>query len=211
MSRLESLRHRPFMFQIYDCLETVTSTNDYLQQFVSDGVPRIVMAAEQTAGKGQYGRTWESRRGEGVYISYLIYPRWKAEQARFLNFLASLAVVDAVAKQGGDKLPLRLKEPNDVLVGSRKLAGILIELGTCGRQIQWAILGMGINLFQRTFTGALATTATSLMMEGVRVTSAADFCDTLNKAFLKQYGRVSEGDWKAVEQDYCQLLSRKEQ
>ncbi|HLV01567.1 MAG TPA: biotin--[acetyl-CoA-carboxylase] ligase [Acidobacteriota bacterium] len=197
------------MFQICECLETVTSTNDYLKQFVSDGVPRLVMAAEQTAGKGQYGRKWESHRGEGLYVSYLIYPRWKAEQARFLNFLASLAVVDAVAKQGGDKLPLRLKEPNDVLVGSRKLAGILIELGTCGRELQWVIVGIGINLFQHAFNGALAASATSLSIEGVRVTSAADFCDTLNKAFLKQYKRVSDGGWEAVEQDYRQLLNRK--
>lgn len=197
------------MFQIFDCLDTVTSTNDYLQQFVSEGVCRAVMAAEQTSGKGQYGRKWESHRGNGLYASYLIYPPWNAEQARFLNFLAGLSVVEAVIEHGGKELSLLLKEPNDVLIGDRKLAGILVELGTCEQRIQWAIIGMGINLFQREFRGPLADRATSLTMEGIRVASAAEFCDTLNKAFQKQYERIDAGCWKAVEDEYQQLLTRK--
>lgn len=198
------------MFEIFDRLDTVTSTNDYLQQFVSDGVPRAVMALEQTAGKGQYGRKWESHRGEGLYVSFLIYPSWDAEEAPFLNYIASLSVVEAVVEQGGQELPLILKEPNDVLVCDRKLAGILTELGTCGQQIQWAIVGIGINLFQRAFPDLLAERATSLVMEGVRVASAFDFCDTLNKAFLKQYERITTGSWKAVEEEYRQLIGQED-
>lgn len=190
------------MFERIDYLESVGSTNDYLKAFVEEGVPRVAIAEEQTAGRGQYGRSWVSEPGKGLYVSYLFFPNWEAERAVLLNAIASLAVLRTIGEYAGGTEPLSLKRPNDVLLGGRKVCGILCELASRGSQISWAIVGIGVNLYQDAFQEELEKSAVSLKMYGIHVPDRFGFYEVLT-AKLRQLIRHAEGSqWRSVLQEY---------
>ena len=92
------------LFRLFDYLEIVDSTNDYLKKFSKMGKPRMVVAQEQTNGKGRFGHKWYSPSRQGLYVSYLFYPDWEVEKVCFLNMIAGLSVANTVSKMGGDEL-----------------------------------------------------------------------------------------------------------
>lgn len=128
--------------------DTVDSTNDEAKRLARTGAEEwtLVWAAEQTAGRGRRGRAWVSPRGN-LYVSLILRPHCSLEQAAQLGFVAALAVGDALASILGRIEGLSFKWPNDVLVGGRKLAGILLEseLGE-GEAPEFVVVGVGINL-----------------------------------------------------------------
>lgn len=190
------------MFKHFDYLETVDSTNTYLKQFTEQGVPRIVVAREQTAGRGQHGRGWYSPARKGLYVSYLLYPGWEAAPSSFLNVMSALAVVRAIRQEAQGRVPLTIKAPNDVLIGEKKFCGILIELGSLTDRIDWTIIGIGINLYQGLFPDELENRATSLALEGVAVSHPLDLCDRLTRELEKVYRQLDEGQWGGVSREF---------
>ncbi|MDR3269326.1 MAG: biotin--[acetyl-CoA-carboxylase] ligase [Tannerella sp.] len=134
------------------CLEETDSTNRYLQQ-LADAVPvaneSVVMAAVQTAGRGQAGNVWESEAGKNLTCSFLLYPpRLEAAQAFVLAELAALSVKHVLDKYTEG---VTLKWPNDVYHLDRKICGILIENRLLGDRITRSIVGIGLNLNQTLF------------------------------------------------------------
>ena len=118
-------------------LRTTTSTNDRARELALAGAPHgtLVTAAEQSAGRGRQGRTWSAPRGRALLMSLVL---------RAPHPLLPLAGAVAVAEVSGEEA--RIKWPNDVLVGGRKVAGILAE----GRpQERWAVIGIGLNVAVR--------------------------------------------------------------
>ncbi len=194
------------LFKQFDYLESVDSTNEYLKAFVADGEPRIVVAREQTAGKGRYSRKWHSPAGEGLYVSYLLYPNWTIEQAPFLEILAGLAVVRAMSREAPPTLEIQLKRPNDVYLSGKKVCGVLTETSTLQGQILWAIVGMGVNLYQTHFPDDLSQEATSLASEGLRVEHPLEFCETLTEEFQRLYGELVKGSWASLQKEFDRLL-----
>ena len=186
-------------------LGTVTSTNDYLKSFVDEGRWRRVVAREQVQGRGQYDRDWHSAPDEGLYVSFLVYPLIELADAALLHEVSSLAVVGAITSLGKPLFP-HLKEPNDVLIGSKKVAGILIELGTTEQRLNWCIIGIGVNLFQRSFPEALRGIATSLHLEGIEVQSRGGFCDSLTRELLGGFQTAAAGDRESLRAQYQRLL-----
>ena len=194
------------MFRHFEHLETVTSTNEYLKAFVADGVPRFTMADEQTAGKGRYGRRWLSEKGQGLYVSFLAYPTWSTSRAPFLTMIAALAVIQAIEASGGSRLKPKIKSPNDILINQRKLAGILTELSTQSERIRWSIIGIGVNLYQKDFPEGLASKATSLLLEGVRITQPVALCQDISRHLESAFQLLKEGQWKTVRQQFQTYL-----
>lgn len=143
------------------------STNADLARAARAGeAPGVALvASEQTAGRGRRDRTWESPAGTGVALSVLLQPRPPFPQWGWLSLLAGLAVTSALAELSPAPDRVELKWPNDVLVGGRKVCGILSEAvqradGAC------AVVGMGINITLG--AGELPVpTATSLLLEGI--------------------------------------------
>jgi BirA family biotin operon repressor/biotin-[acetyl-CoA-carboxylase] ligase len=195
----------PF-FKQFDYLESIDSTNEYLKTFVGHGEPRMVVAREQTAGKGRYSRKWHSPSGEGLYVSYLLYPEWRVDQSPFLEILAGLAVVRTISKNAPSNLPLRLKRPNDVYISGKKVCGVLTETSTLQDQILWAIVGIGVNLYQTEFPGDLSQKATSLAAEGLSVEHPLDFCEILTQEFQRLYGELVDGSGESLQKDFENLL-----
>lgn len=103
-----------------------------------------VFALEQTRGRGRMERTWRSDRGKGLYLSVVLRPPWPAHESGWLSIVAALAVVRALDRLGVRSA--RIKAPNDIYVGSRKIAGVLIEPRLGGDRIDFAVVGIGLNV-----------------------------------------------------------------
>lgn len=193
------------LFKQFDYLHRVDSTNDYLKAFVEEGETRMVVAREQVSGKGRGDRSWYSPPEEGLYLSYLLYPPWRVERSPFLNMLSGLAAVLAIREEGPPGLQLKLKRPNDILIAGKKVGGILIEMSSMQDRILWAIVGIGVNLYQKDFPGDLSH-ATSLAQEGVAVSHPLDFCDRLTKQFEGLYRQLEEGKWESIQTEFERQL-----
>lgn len=125
-------------------LREVGSTNNFAKELASDGVVEgtVAIAEEQTAGRGRLGREWVSPRG-GLYFSVVLRPKLKAGEAVRLVFVAELSVVEVLRELYG--LKAETKWPNDVLVNGRKVCGILAEMKTKGENVNFVVLGIGVN------------------------------------------------------------------
>src|SRR5918997_6140289 len=133
------------------------STNERARELASAGAPHgtIVTAAEQTAGRGRQGRAWTAPPGSALLMSVVL-----RDFDELLPLAAAVAVCEAVP------LDCRIKWPNDVWAGERKLAGILAEARP---QEGWAVLGIGLNVATEEFPPELTDVATSLLLEGAEV------------------------------------------
>ncbi len=196
------------MFEPFEMLDSVESTNDYLLQFVAERRPRGVLAREQTAGRGRHGRSWLSPRDQGVYASFLMFPEWPSREAVWLNKLAVMAVIEALRQLPGvEGLPLAVKEPNDVLARGRKLCGVLVQSASLAERLQWAIVGIGVNLAQPHFDlSGRSIPPTSLYLEGIRPPGAREFCAILSSELARLYRGLEAGEKSRLEEAYQDLL-----
>ncbi|MCC6355273.1 MAG: biotin--[acetyl-CoA-carboxylase] ligase [Verrucomicrobiae bacterium] len=171
------------------------STNDIVDRAGRGGEPAgfVAFAETQTAGRGRMGRSWDSRPGLGLWFSALVRPPWPASQAGRLTIAAAVAVAEAASAAG---VPATIKWPNDVLSRDRKLAGILTELRCSGDQIDYAVVGIGVNVLHgpADFPPDLIVPATSLAMECPRPPRreqlAADILNRLATNIADEFGPV---------------------
>ncbi len=146
------------------------STNADALEAARAGAPHgsVYFADEQTAGRGRGGHGWISAAGEGLYVSVLLRPPIPAARLPLLPLAAGLAAADAIHAVSG--LAIDLRWPNDLLIGPRKVGGILVEAKSESKSQPHAVVGIGINVHQRSFPPDLATPATSLDLEmGARI------------------------------------------
>lgn len=130
---------------------SVTSTMDVCRAFAEQGADEglVVLADEQTAGRGRVGRTWYSPPGQSLYLSILLRPDLHPRQIGWLTMLGALAVTDAIAQFSTLNSQFKLKWPNDVLLNGRKVAGVLVESSLTGDRLDYAVLGIGLNVNTR--------------------------------------------------------------
>ena len=123
----------------------VESTNDIAREWALAGAPAgaLVVAARQTRGRGRRERRWLSPAG-GLYASFVLRPDWPASEAPSLSMVGALAVYRALGDAGMKEL--RIKWPNDVLCRGRKISGVLIEPRIGGERIEFAVMGIGVNV-----------------------------------------------------------------
>jgi len=147
----------------------------------------VVLAEEQTAGRGRAGRSWHSERGAGLYVTLLLRPKLSPAQAPLLTMMAGLSAHTAVLAQTG--LAAELKWPNDLLLNGKKIGGILTEMYAEPNAVRFVIVGIGINVNQEKFPEGLAGTATSLRKETGRLYSRLEFLVKLLSQFEIDYHR----------------------
>ncbi|HNT32775.1 MAG TPA: biotin--[acetyl-CoA-carboxylase] ligase [Candidatus Aminicenantes bacterium] len=128
-------------------LDTCVSTNDEARKRAREGAPAgtVVVAREQTGGRGTKGRSWFSPRGAGLYVSVVLRPGTDAALS-LLPLAAGLAARRSVERTAG--IPAKVRWPNDIVWQGRKLGGILCESGLSGFRSRYAIVGLGLNLSQ---------------------------------------------------------------
>jgi BirA family biotin operon repressor/biotin-[acetyl-CoA-carboxylase] ligase len=159
-----SLQGTPFHERIHHFAQ-IDSTNTHAMREAAAGAPEgsVYIADSQTAGRGRGAHNWVSPPGSGLYVSILLRPALSPGDALWLSLAAGLASQSAIATVTG--LHADLRWPNDLLVGSKKLGGILTELQAEATRVRFVVIGIGINVHQIAFPPALANSATSLAIE----------------------------------------------
>ena len=146
--------------------DTIDSTNTHAKQLAKQGAPHgtAVIAGAQTAGRGRMGRSFSSPGGQGVYLSVVLRPNCAPTELMHLTCAAGAAMATAV--ESVCNVHPQLKWINDLVVGSKKLGGILTEMSLSNGIVEYAVVGIGINCLQsrEDFPAELADMATSLSM-----------------------------------------------
>jgi len=149
------------------CLDETVSTNAYAFRLAEEGAAEgtVVIAEAQSGGKGRLGRVWSSPPRVNLYCSVVLRPSVKPYEAPQLTFLSAVAVARAIEQVTG--LKPEIKWPNDVLIGNKKVAGLLNEMSAETDGINFVILGLGVNLNMSPgqFPPDLRSPATSLLIE----------------------------------------------
>lgn len=183
--------------------ERIGSTSDEAKTLAAGGADEgtLIWALAQSSGHGRQGRRWVSPPGN-LYLSLILRPKVSLAIAARLGFVAALAVADACARFTPDAA-LALKWPNDVLLGRRKLAGILLESQAApGGALQWLVLGIGINL--ATYPVGVDYPATALSATGTEVAPGAMLA-ALAQTWLARYEQWAEGrGFAAIRADWLQ-------
>lgn len=140
------------------------STNDDAMAAARAGAPHgaTFVADEQTAGRGRRGHRWSAAPGENLTFSVLLRPRLELERLSALTLAVGLAVRDAVARRV--RAPVQVKWPNDVFVGGRKIAGILVESQLTAGRLSAVVVGVGFNVGMRELPEEIRESATSLAL-----------------------------------------------
>lgn len=176
---------------------TVTSTMDVAEEAALAGAPEglVVVAEEQTQGRGRRGRVWSSPPGGGVYLTFVLRPPLEPSAGPTLALITlatGVAARHAIGQASG--FWPELKWPNDVMVGRRKLAGILAEGLSLGRPEQTVLIGLGLNVLSVAHPGEIATRATSLECELGRVVDRSHVLEELLVAIPQAYDALRGGN-----------------
>jgi BirA family biotin operon repressor/biotin-[acetyl-CoA-carboxylase] ligase len=189
----ERLEGTPFGRRIHHFFKT-DSTNTVALRLAAEGEPHgaLVLAEEQTAGRGRLGRAWFSEKTSGIYFSVILRPPLAPQQAPLVTLAAGLAARDAVVEVTG--LAVDLRWPNDLLLGGKKFCGILTEMQAEAQRIHYVVVGIGVNVNHVKLPTELESIATSLRLGGRQAYSRLEILVRLLVAFDRYYNRlVNEG------------------
>ncbi len=142
--------------------ESVDSTNNRAKELADAGAPNgtLVFSEVQTAGRGRLGRSWNSPKGSGIWMSLLIRPDIPPVHASMVTLVAAIAVQRAIQSVSG--LACGIKWPNDIVAESRKICGILTEMSAETDRINYIVIGIGINVLEQAFPEEIRETAASI-------------------------------------------------
>ena len=186
----EGLRTRVIGREIR-CVDRCESTNDLAWSAALEGAPEglVILAEEQTKGRGRFGRTWIAGRGEAVLASVLLRPSIELDRIPLMTALGALAAADVAGPEA------QIRFPNDVLVGGRKIAGILVEGRFVSSRPDAFIVGLGFNV-----TGHPPdVNATSLGPGASRLHAARALLEALDLWYARLGGALTEfrTSWRA--------------
>lgn len=169
--------------------EKTGSTNNDAKRFAEEGAPHgtLVVADYQENGKGRRGRMWQAPAGVNVYFTLVLRPSLLPEKASMLTLVMAYSVAKAINRQTG--LDAGIKWPNDIVVGKKKVCGILTEMSLQMEEktIQHVVIGVGININQREFPEEIKETAGSLLLAGGKTVSRAGVVQKVMGEFEKDY------------------------
>ncbi len=182
------LRGSPFAKRIHHFFR-IDSTNNVAMRLGEEGEPHgaVIIAEEQTAGRGRVGRSWHSEKSSGIYMTVLLRPPIAPVDAPVITLLAGLAARDAVAEQTGIEADLRW--PNDLLLNGKKLGGILTEMHAEPDHVHFVIVGIGVNVNHARMPEELGKIATSLRMETGRTHSRLELLIRLLRSLDRYYNQ----------------------
>jgi len=178
--------------------EVIDSTNAEALRRAKEGGEEgeVFIADRQTAGRGRMGRSWESPAGKNIYISFLLKPKLAPPKAPLLTLVAGEAVFETLFPLLPPPLKsrFRIKRPNDLYLKDKKVAGILTEAGSSRGEIDWVVVGIGINVNADPddFSPEIQETATSLKIATGKEIDREPIISALVEAFEKRYFRFCE-------------------
>ncbi|MDX8338362.1 biotin--[acetyl-CoA-carboxylase] ligase [Draconibacterium sp. IB214405] len=190
-------------------LSEVDSTNNYAKQLVAEKAASgtVVLAQYQQNGRGQVGNFWESEAGKNLLFSLILYPVFlEAGKQFYISKVVSLALVEVLSEYLDD---VKIKWPNDIYVGVKKIAGILIENTMKGNSLDSSVIGVGMNINQEKFVSDAPNPVSMKQLLGKEISK-----ETILKSFLVKLdeliGFLIEGNLSAVDRAYLSTLFRGE-
>jgi BirA family biotin operon repressor/biotin-[acetyl-CoA-carboxylase] ligase len=184
--------------------EQTTSTNDVIEKLARDGVKEgvVVFAESQTKGRGRLGRKWISPERKGLWFSILLRPDLRPQEATQLTVVSATALRRAIQVETG--LKPEIKWPNDILVGGKKVAGILTELSAELDRVKHVILGIGVdvNLSAGEFPPELRKVATSLKIESGRAISRPDLAAAILRELDVDYALTCADQFAVIADEW---------
>ena len=183
------------------------STNLWIKRLAKEGAPEgtLALAEFQSAGRGRLGRSWEVPEGTSVMMSILLRPKFEPQYAPTLTLVMGMAVAKAVKNLGFD---VSIKWPNDVVVSHKKICGILTEMGVRDGKIDYAVIGVGINVNIREFPEEMADKATSLYLESGREFDRSQIPGLVMEAFEEYYEKFAATcDLRGLKEEYESILA----
>ena len=183
------------------------STNLWIKRLAKEGALEgtLALAEFQSAGRGRLGRSWEVPEGTSVMMSILLRPKFEPQYAPTLTLVMGMAVAKAVKNLGFD---VSIKWPNDVVVSHKKICGILTEMGVRDGKIDYAVVGVGINVNIKEFPEEMADKATSLYLEAGRKFDRSQIPGLVMEAFEEYYEKFAATcDLSGLKEEYESILA----
>lgn len=208
---IESLLSDDSFCERVECHDIIDSTNFRAKQLAEQGEPEgtLVVADEQTAGRGRRGRGWSAPSGVGIYMTYVLRPELPPAQVPGITLLTALAMCRAIHQICG--VQAEIKWPNDVIMDGKKICGILTEMSSEVQFVHYAVTGIGVNANMQEFPEEIQQTATSIYLQtGKRVDRpklTAAFADLFG-VYYRRY--VQDGDLSAFVEEYNQVLANRD-
>ncbi len=167
--------------------QSLDSTNAKAKELAQLGYPHgtVILAKEQTKGRGRSGRTWDSQKDSGIYMTILLRPQMVPDHAHMLTLVAALAVAEAITVH--TQTHVQIKWPNDIVIGNRKVCGILTEMSLVDGKMDYVIVGIGVNVHQTTFPDELKEIAGSLYSQCHQHFRRKDIVDGILSQFEQYY------------------------
>lgn len=213
MGRITDRTEHSAFGRSYRYYDEIESTNVETKSLANSGAPEgtVVIAECQTAGRGRLGRRWVSPAGKGLLFSVLLRPTLPMEDAHLLTLVAAAAAAEAIEALSG--VAVKIKWPNDLFIGDRKVGGILMEVSGEQDEVDWVVVGVGVNVNTEysELPVALRRTATSLKMITGHEVDRSDLLAGLLLALETHYADAASGGFERAlsafrERDY--LLTR---
>jgi BirA family biotin operon repressor/biotin-[acetyl-CoA-carboxylase] ligase len=184
--------------------EETTSTNDVIEKFARDGAKEgvVVFAESQTRGRGRLGRKWTSPTHKGLWFSVLLRPKLSPQETTQLTVASATALRRAIRNVTG--LSAEIKWPNDLLVGGKKIVGILTEMSAEVDRVRHVILGIGVDVNQDAaeFAPELRKIATSLKIEVGEEISRAELAVEILRELDFDYARICSGKFTQLADEW---------
>ncbi|NNF36590.1 MAG: biotin--[acetyl-CoA-carboxylase] ligase [Saprospiraceae bacterium] len=191
-------------------LDEVDSTNAYALSLTSNSNPiegTAISAGFQSSGRGQIGRSWWGEPGKNIFTSVILKPSHiQAADQWIINQSVSIAIVKCL-EAWVDK-PIKIKWPNDIYINDKKICGILIQCNLAGKNIQHAIIGIGLNVNQDQFPAELPN-PTSLLEETDEEIDIIQLRNALYASLEEHYGKTKTFDAVSIRHQYQEYLYRK--
>lgn len=189
-------------------LEVIDSTNNYaIGQIKTNDLPdgTVFLTAEQTAGRGQMKNSWESEPGKNLLFSIVLYPAFLDIRLQFmLSKVVSLGIYKALNKYVS---PLKIKWPNDIYAGDKKLGGILIEHSIMGSKLHNSVIGVGLNINQAAFYSDAPNPVSLSMLTNQHFDSDQILTEVLS-SIDEYYLKLKMGLNVEIDQEFLQALYR---
>ncbi len=181
---------------------TAGSTNTVALRLAADGALHgtVVVAEEQSAGRGRMGRAWYSERSSGIYASIILRPPLAPSAAPILTLMAGLALRQAVEEE--TRLAPDIRWPNDLLLAGKKAGGILTEMNAELDRVHAVVIGIGLNVNHRNMPPEIRPIATSLRLEGGKLYSRVQLLACLLRQLQRFYRILLEDGSAAVAREW---------
>lgn len=193
--------------------ELIDSTNKKARELAEAGCPHgtVVTAAGQEAGVGRRGRSWSSESGQGIYMSVVLRPQLPTDKASMLTLVAAMAVSKAIYGIIRDCgiFPF-IKWPNDIVIRGKKVCGILTEMTTKNGEIDYIVVGIGVNVHNREFPKEIEHMAASIEAEIGHDVARESLAPLIWQEFEKYYDVFMETqDLSLLQEEYQQMSANK--